>query len=510
MSYVEIEKLLNTIKKVFMDKTTGELELTFKERKRYIYFINGNIRYARSEFPSEKVGQFFLKDNLISEEVLNNALIESKRENKILGEYLKEKKMANKDDLRESVKNLIYHIATKAFIDDITNLNFQKQQQFIDDSILLKISTANVLLEGTRLISETFVFENFLNEFEDKIPVLTDNPGDLFKELQLNPHEGFILSRIDKSSSLKQISTFTGLPKLEVGKMLYALNTVGLIYFTDKNQTSEHINEIDLDQVVDDISSNEDCVIEDDTPKVRKVTRDESFIEEVDRFHNIIKKLNHYDILEVSRSSSPEDVKKGYIKQIKRYHPDKHSSKIYFDIISKLETITNKVTEAYNTLTDEIKKEAYDHELKKIDDEKMRNRDIDQKDQIYQNAMSLLREGRQYHAVTMLQRGIQIAPNDKRFNLELGKLLSYKAESAEKAKYYLKKVIKLDPSCKECYLFLARIAKKDGDISEAKKYYSDLTTFDPGNSEAETYLSGGVNNKKDVFSSFKGLFGKKK
>jgi len=496
MSNLQIENLLDTIKKTYMDKATGELTITFETGNRYIYFINGNIRYARSEFENERVGQFFLKDNLITEEQLEKSLIEAKNSNKILGEYLKENGLANGDLLREAVKKLIVHISTRAFTEEMKTLNFQKQQQFIDDSILLKISTGSVLLEGTRMIKDTFVFENFLTENKERVPVLTDNPGDLFNELHLTPHEGYIMSRIDKVTSMNQIASITGIPELDVSKMLYALNTVGIIYFKDASMNGNANNEPNNGNLTGAEVSKEKI-------------RDEAIVEGVERFYRILDKANHYDILEVSREASAEDIKKGYIKQIKKFHPDKHSAKIYFDITGKLETITDKVTQAHNTLSDKEKKERYDHELKQKDDRKMRNRDVDQKEQIYQNAMNLLRGGRHYHAITMFQRGIQIAPNDKRFNLELGKLLSHREESAEKAKYYLKKVLKIDPSCIDCYLFLARMAKKQGNTLEAKKYFTDLATFDPTNKEAEEFLNGKANDKKDILSSFKGMFGKK-
>jgi curved DNA-binding protein CbpA len=487
---MHIEKLIETIKQIYIDKTTGELSISFGDKNRYIYFINGNIRYARSEFENERVGQFFIKDGLIDEVTLEKALVEAKNNNQILGEYLKGQGIASSDKLKESVKKLIIHIATRAFVENISNLNFQKQQQFIDDAILLKLSTVSVLLEGTRMLKDTFIFENFLSEFKEKIPVLIDNPDTLFQELSLTPHEGYILSRIDKSSTISQIAAVTGLLELEVSKLMFALNAVGMVYFKSQNESTARQDK--------------------EQQSEKPITRDEAFVEEVEKFYAMLDKMNYYDILEVSRNSSEEDIKKGYVKQIKKFHPDRHSAKLYFDITAKLEAITNKVTEANNTLSNKSKRSLYDGELRKKDEEKMRSRDVDQKEQIYQNAMTLLREGRSYHAITMLQRGIQVAPNDKRFNLELGKLLSYREETTDKAKYHLKKVLKIDAGCTECYLFLARIAKKQGDINEAKKYFSDLATFDPGNKEAEEFLNGGGNKKNDIFSSFKNLFGKKK
>ena len=60
---------------------------------------------------------------------------------------------------------------------------------------------------------------------------------------------------------------------------------------------------------------------------------------------------NYYDILGVSKDASPEDIKKAYRNQSKKYHPDVNSGG---------EEQFKEIAEAYDVLSDTKKKQTYD------------------------------------------------------------------------------------------------------------------------------------------------------
>jgi len=63
---------------------------------------------------------------------------------------------------------------------------------------------------------------------------------------------------------------------------------------------------------------------------------------------------NHYEILGVSKDSSPEDIKKAYRKLAVQYHPDKNPDS------ADAEENFKKISHAYEILSDPQKKERYD------------------------------------------------------------------------------------------------------------------------------------------------------
>ncbi len=67
----------------------------------------------------------------------------------------------------------------------------------------------------------------------------------------------------------------------------------------------------------------------------------------------LLKKKDYYDLLNIKKGATPEEIKKAYKKQAIKFHPDKNHSKM-------AEECFKKISEAYQCLSDPEKKSFYD------------------------------------------------------------------------------------------------------------------------------------------------------
>jgi len=67
------------------------------------------------------------------------------------------------------------------------------------------------------------------------------------------------------------------------------------------------------------------------------------------------KTMNYYEILEVSKTASPDEIKSSYKKLVKKYHPDLYKGDKNF-----AEQKIKEINEAYDVLSNPEKKLAYD------------------------------------------------------------------------------------------------------------------------------------------------------
>ncbi|NTV84274.1 MAG: DnaJ domain-containing protein, partial [Bacteroidales bacterium] len=65
-------------------------------------------------------------------------------------------------------------------------------------------------------------------------------------------------------------------------------------------------------------------------------------------------KRDYYDILEISRTATPEEIKKAYRKMALKHHPDKNPND------PNAESKFKEAAEAYEILSDADKKQRYD------------------------------------------------------------------------------------------------------------------------------------------------------
>ena len=96
---------------------------------------------------------------------------------------------------------------------------------------------------------------------------------------------------------------------------------------------------------------------------------------------------NYYEILEIDKNASQEIIEKAYKVLVKKYHPDLQTSP---EMKLKYESKIKEINEAYETLSDNSKKEIYDNSLKNSENDfnNLYQENINLKNNSYKNTTS--------------------------------------------------------------------------------------------------------------------------
>ena len=199
---------------------------------------------------------------------------------------------------------------------------------------------------------------------------------------------------------------------------------------------------------------------------------------------------DHYEILNVKTDASAEEIKESYFELIKKFHPDANMN-FPEDIRVKSERIFAKVTKAYEVLSNEEKRTAYDgkEELGNI---REKANSLYEAEIIYTEGEMLLRQRNFSEAEEKFKQAIELNPNEAAY-VGIKAWAKYlgapdKDVVYEDTKNELKKAIDMDQGNAENYYYLASVYKFADNLGSAEKYFTEAIKKDPNYIEAKREL----------------------
>lgn len=186
------------------------------------------------------------------------------------------------------------------------------------------------------------------------VPLIADITG--LQSLNPSPEDVFILSRITGTITVKQIIQMVGFPREKVIACLEKLENQKIITFKDVDVEKKKISSSTPPNIIHVLDE------EDKNPTLAQIPR--SFRNRIRLLSENLEEKNFFDILEVTPSSTSDEVHENYLRLVKDFHPDRvrlaHESTEYK---SKLEKIFEKIQEAYQEIKTDGLRATYIHTL---------------------------------------------------------------------------------------------------------------------------------------------------
>jgi hypothetical protein len=147
-------ELPDVLQWVSSGRKTGTLYLERHSIQKRIYFQAGGIYTSWSNDPRESMGQFLIRERLVSEEQLFKALLRSEEEGRMLGLVLLGEGAVSEEDLRRTLQTKAQESIYDLFLWPEGKFEFKDGETAASDLIPIELEVTHAIMEGIRRVDE--------------------------------------------------------------------------------------------------------------------------------------------------------------------------------------------------------------------------------------------------------------------------------------------------------------------------------------------------------------------
>ena len=469
-------------------RLSGTLTLKHNDRIKSIYVREGQMIFATSQVPDDRLGEFLLKTGKIGLKGYEESTREVIRTGKRHGAVLVQLGFLAPKDLVWGVSNQVQEIILSLFTWEDGEFHFEKDVFPTQEVITLKISTDQLIFEGVRRIGEWGRLRQALPGLES-VPVLTEDPLAQLQNLPLDEAAKKTVTLVNGKRTLAGFFDDSYLSPFDTLKLMYYLVSTDAVRFPDDRPPAEAVSSSAAEAPSGETS--EGSKEEDLSPEENR----DRILQAFDQ----VGRKTHYEVLGVSATDSPAAIKKAYFALSKSYHPDRHIGEGMSELKPKLETLFHRITEAYKTLTNEESRKKYDFEIStdKIHGGRGEEKPRPSVDEMIARGKLALKNGETKTAIYFFEQAVKTVPDKAVHHSLLGEALSQiKMRQREAEKHYLE-AVRIDPSNFENYVALGGLYEKAGLIQRALQQFEKALSWDPDNSSIKARIQD-LKGRKDT------------
>ncbi|MDI6844367.1 MAG: DUF4388 domain-containing protein [Anaerosomatales bacterium] len=216
---------------VQLSKKTGVLRIKRSDAEGSIWFRDGEVFFAQSDWNREPLGQRLVNAGRITPSALAKAIEIRSQEpagGRRLGQILVDEGYITQPVLEAFVQEQIQDTIFDLMRWDEGEFNFEILPEVVDEDIGLSVSVENIVMEGSRRIEEW-------NRIKKKVPSMdmvfkmATAPGEGTFEISLKPTEWNLLLLTDGTRSVAELARDLGKTDFEVARVIYGLFSAGLL-----------------------------------------------------------------------------------------------------------------------------------------------------------------------------------------------------------------------------------------------------------------------------------------
>ena len=458
-------------------KKTGTLVLENDDAIKKVYFSAGDIIFATSNVNEDRLGEWLLRKGVITRQQVDTTAEILKQTGKKEEVILVEQGIITQEGLADSIKSHVRQIIVSLLNWREGRYAFDESPLPVSDIIPLQMSTGNLTIEGLREL-EWKVVRKALPPLRTIIRP-ADDPSLLFQDADLEPYQREVFTFIDGNRSIEEICSLTGLGDFNTLKAIYVLLALRMVEAGEIKTAEEK-------KFVHDVLRETISAKKEEKPAehvvARTITKEELYIA-----YERIAGQNYYEMLGVARAATASELKRAYFTHAMLYHPDRHFKPEMSDMKEKLEMLFSSIHDAYETLSDQVKRDTYDlalaRELTKSNaaGEASQNAAAskDNAENQYDEGMKRMKEGNFWGAEEAFRWALHLDPKNAEYSFRRAQALSRIPRRGHDAEESYTKAIKMAPGKTEYYMELGNFYERLGLKTKALNAYQNALRLEP-------------------------------
>ena len=308
------------LRRAYSERFTGELLLSRGDEQKQIYFETGNIVFAASNQPADRIGASLLRQGLITQADFDRILAQA-HEGKRFGQALVEAGLMSERDLITNITFQILDIIYSVFNWTTGNFEFIPGEHRVAEELKLKLTTASIILEGVRRLEDFGIIRRGLGDL-NRFIAPSSSPLLRLQTVTLKPFERQLLELITQPLDLLHILVVVNAPPAATLKAIFGLISAGILEQTEPPTLSRDTGKFELPAALRP-------VIPLATPTTASQAQPAyspdhaAFRSRLDELWTRIRLNNPHLILNVPVGATLEDINVAYLRLADQFHPDR-------------------------------------------------------------------------------------------------------------------------------------------------------------------------------------------
>ncbi len=543
--------LIALFRVLFAEQKSGVLEIASGPATRKLLFQKGIIKFASTNVPQERLGDYLLRIGKLRAADLEKATKQVGRGER-LGQILVRLGMLSQDDLQRHARDHVLQIIYACFGVTEGQYRYEEVEVPLGQEIKAGLSMAALIIEGVRRM-EPVAAAAALGSGDQVLRPTTDARL-RSQPIALRPQEGFLMSRVDGRATVDEVVAVSPLPAEETMRTLLGLWCAGLI--EDPRDPTRLPFDISApaspappaapaarpaapsQRAQPQPSARASAPKPARAPAAKPAPRPAPSASreiarraaapaaapaaadrEAERAREVMERFaaiqgqSLYDLLGVSTSADESEVRRAYYALAKRLHPDRFQGAQHDEVRHQAERLFSMLTEAYNVLSDAETRQRYDQESATPEPQSAANRQQEQSSMARQNFLhgkALLEQGQMHNAITFFENACQQDGSKAEYFHYLATVQLKNPKWRQEAEGNFKRALEIDPSLVAAYVGLGQVYRKMNRHEQAERMFREALRWDPEHPVAQKELAGGGEPKAGagIGSVFKGMFKK--